>query len=307
MNEVPLDAKNEISFRQLSTYSMTNRIEDKVVLIDSLSHSPFHGEKNSLIVTDFIGIFFCTEGSLEMVVDGIHHKLCKGDILFCSQSVVLYDVTIPSSCKGKIVCISWEYTQKLFLRSTCQWDNILQLRYNPLLHPSICEREIYMAYYQLLYAKLKCHCYTTDIDCIFQSFFYDFYKMASRHAMQKNKSKENQISPRQEELFKRFIMLLKDKHCSEHFCSFYADQLCVTPKHLTTVIKQVSGKSVSEWIDIYLIDQIKLQLENTSLTVSEIACKLNFSNISFFGKFVKRHTGKSPKQLRWRLQSALRI
>lgn len=77
-----------------------------------------------------------------------------------------------------------------------------------------------------------------------------------------------------------------------------------TPKYLTTVVKKVSGKSVSQWIDIYLIDQITFHLKTTSLTIAEIADKLNFSNASFFGKYVKMHTGKSPTKLRQTLQAA---
>lgn len=296
-NEVHLDKMNEVSFRQLSAYSMTNCVEDKVVLIDSLSRFPFGGAEKDIVVTDFIALLFCTEGCLEMNMDGRRYRLGKGDILFCSRGVVLHDVVMSTSCKSKMLCLSWEYGQKLFLRSTCQWDSIMQLRHNPLLHPGACEQELYRAYYQLFAAKLDCYCYASDMDCIFQGFFYDLYRLTDRHARQKPST----ASFRQEDLFKRFITLLKEKHSHEHFCSYYAEQLCVTPKYLTTVVKKVSGKSVSQWIDIYLVDQIKIHLKTTSLTISEIADKLHFSNTSFFGKYVKMHTGESPTRLRRKL------
>lgn len=304
MNEVHLDKMNEVSFRQLSEYSMTNCVEDKVMLVDCLSRFPFGGAEKGIVVTDFIALLFCTDGCLEMNMNGKRYLLCKGDILFCNRGVVLYDVIISTSCKGKMLCLSWEYGQKLFLRSTCQWNSILQLRCNPLLQPGIEEQELYRAYYQLFAAKLNCYCYASDIDCIFQGFFYDLYRMTDRYIMQKLQQKTFSISIRQEELFKRFITLLKEKHCHEHFCSFYAEQLCVTSKYLTTVVKRVSGKSVSQWIDIYLMDQIKFHLKMTSLTIAEIADKLNFSNTSFFGKYVKKHTGESPIKLRRTLQAA---
>ncbi|MDO4180963.1 MAG: helix-turn-helix domain-containing protein [Bacteroidales bacterium] len=298
INEVHLDKMNEVSFRQLSAYSMTNCVEDKVVLIDSLSRLPFGKMKEGIIAADFIALLFCTEGYLEMNMDGRRYKLCKGDILFCSRGVVLYDIMMSTSCRGKILCLSWEYGQRLFLRSTCRWDSILQLRHNPLLRPNACEQELYRAYYQLFAAKLNCYCYASDIDCIFQSFFYDLYRMTDRYALQKSRQKTSLTSFRQEDLFKRFITLLKENHSHEHFCSFYAEQLCVTPKYLSTVVKKVSGKSVSQWIDIYLIEQIKIHLKTTSLSIAEISDKLNFSNTSFFGKYVKMHTGESPTKLR---------
>ena len=302
MNEVHLSSMNQVSFRQLSTYSMTNCVEDKVLLVDSLSPFPFDGAGKSIVFADFIALLFCTDGGLEMNMDGKCYQLGKGDILFCNRGVVLHDVRMPTACKGKVLCLSWEYGQTLFLRSTCQWDSILLLRHNPLLHPNACEQELYRAYYQLLAAKLNCDCYASDMDCIFQGLFYDLYRMTDRHASQKSRQKTPPTSLRQEDLFKRFITLLKEKHSREHFCLFYAEQLCVTSKYLTTVVKRVSGKSVSQWIDIYLVDQIKIQLKTTNLTIAEIADKLNFSNTSFFGKYVRMHTGKSPTELRRKLQ-----
>lgn len=53
-----LDKINGISFRQLSEYSMTNCVEDKVVLIDNLSLFPFGKSKEGIIMTDFIALLF---------------------------------------------------------------------------------------------------------------------------------------------------------------------------------------------------------------------------------------------------------
>ena len=292
MNELHLVQMNRISFRQLSEYSMANCVEDKVVLVDNLSLFPFGKSKECFIAADFIALLFCTEGHLEMNMDGRHYTLSKGDVLFCGQGVTLQGITMSTSCQGKVLCLSWEYGQILFLRSTYQWNSILQLRHNPLLQSSIEEQKLYRAYYQLFAAKLNCYYYVSgNIDCIFQGFFNDLYRMADRYIMQKTQQDTYPTSLRQEDLFKRFITLVKEKHGHEHFCSFYAGQLCVTSKHLTKVVKTVSGKSVSQWISTYLMEQIIFYLKTTNLTIAEIAYKLNFSNASFFGQYVKSARG----------------
>ena len=77
---------------------------------------------------------------------------------------------------------------------------------------------------------------------------------------------------------------------------FYARQLCITPKYLTTLIKRISGLSVSEWIDNYVILEAKTLLKYSTMSIQEIAYYLNFPNQSFFGSYFKRNTGMSPSQ-----------
>ena len=77
---------------------------------------------------------------------------------------------------------------------------------------------------------------------------------------------------------------------------FYARQLCITPKYLTTLIKRISGLSVSEWIDNYVIIEAKTLLKYSTMSIQEIAYYLNFPNQSFFGSYFKHNTGMSPSQ-----------
>lgn len=96
--------------------------------------------------------------------------------------------------------------------------------------------------------------------------------------------------------FWQFMKLLGEHYKQERSVSFYARRMCITPKYLTTLIKRISGKSVSEWIDEYVILEAKTLLKYANLSVQEIAYQLNFPNQSFFGSYFKRNTGLSPSQ-----------
>ncbi len=61
------------------------------------------------------------------------------------------------------------------------------------------------------------------------------------------------------------------------------------------VVKEVSGKTVGEWIDELVILEAKALLNSSSMNIQEIADRLNFANQSFFGKYFKHYTGMSPK------------
>ena len=77
---------------------------------------------------------------------------------------------------------------------------------------------------------------------------------------------------------------------------FYAGQLHLTPKYLTTIIRKTSGRTAAEWIDDYVVLEAKNLLKYSTMSIQEIAYHLNFSTQSFFGKYFKQHTGTSPSR-----------
>ena len=83
--------------------------------------------------------------------------------------------------------------------------------------------------------------------------------------------------PHKEEIFKRFLKMVETYHYKERDISFYAEKLCLTPKYLSSTIKEVSGKLAGDWIDNYVIIEAKALLISTNLTVQEICYELNFS------------------------------
>ncbi len=103
---------------------------------------------------------------------------------------------------------------------------------------------------------------------------------------------------RKEEILSKFIIEVLQNFRSERSVSFYADRLCVTPKHLSAVAKEITSHTAGELIDHYVIMEAKIMLAETTLTIQEIANKLNFANQSFFGKYFKHLTGYSPTLFR---------
>lgn len=116
------------------------------------------------------------------------------------------------------------------------------------------------------------------------------------HYLAEHPERQNNSHNRAEEYFKQFTHLLGEHFREERSVGFYARQLCITPKYLTTLIKRISGQSVSEWIDNYVILEAKTLLKYSTMSIQEIAYYLNFPNQSFFGSYFKRNTGMSPSQ-----------
>jgi AraC-like DNA-binding protein len=91
-------------------------------------------------------------------------------------------------------------------------------------------------------------------------------------------------------------MLADDAH--ERSVKSYADELCVSPKYLTSVCQQQSNKTASQIISLAVTSRIKQLLLYSDLSIKEIAAELHFGNLSFFGKYVKKHLGQSPNNYR---------
>lgn len=98
--------------------------------------------------------------------------------------------------------------------------------------------------------------------------------------------------------FNRFLQMLSSEDIKHRPIDFYADKLCLSAKYLSVICTKVSEKSARQWIDEYTVEDIRYHLFNTDYSIKEIAYRLGFENLSFFGKYVKRHFGKSPSELR---------
>lgn len=91
-----------------------------------------------------------------------------------------------------------------------------------------------------------------------------------------------------------FRLLVNKYHRRERSVAFYASKMFISPKYLSLVIKETTGRSAAEWIDDYVILEAKNMLRFSGMNIQQIAYELNFPNQSAFGKYFKHLTGLSP-------------
>lgn len=80
-----------------------------------------------------------------------------------------------------------------------------------------------------------------------------------------------------------------------------ASQLNLSPRYLSDVLKQETGKTAIELIHIYLVNEAKNRLKGDYQSVSEIAYELGFENLPYFSRLFKKETGISPNQFKKQL------
>lgn len=99
-------------------------------------------------------------------------------------------------------------------------------------------------------------------------------------------------------IFEHFLTLVSEQYREHPNVAYYADRLCVSPKHLSRTVYSASGRHASEWIANARIIDAKICLRMTELSLADISAKLNFSSPSHFGRFFKHYTGMTPKEYR---------
>lgn len=113
-------------------------------------------------------------------------------------------------------------------------------------------------------------------------------------ALYRYKAPEKILLAKNELISKDFSQLVMQNYNKERNVAFYAQKLGITSSHLCTTVKQVTGKTCLDIISAMVIMDAKAQLKSTNLSIQHIAYSLNFTNMSFFGKYFKRYVGMGP-------------
>lgn len=129
-----------------------------------------------------------------------------------------------------------------------------------------------------------------------QSYFLNSYDKIFRLHTQT----EIKEADRQNDLFKKFVSLVHTYCTQTREVTFYANELSISTRYLTAIVQKNKKVPAKAFIDNCVMQEIKLLLHTTDLTIQEIADRLNFPDQSYLGRFFKKQTGISPKEYRKR-------
>jgi len=100
-------------------------------------------------------------------------------------------------------------------------------------------------------------------------------------------------------LFENFYNAILQHYRQSREVAYYARLQSLTPKYFAKVIKEVTGRSASDWINGYVMVQARWLLQHDhKKTIKQIAYQLGFSEQASFTRFFKENTGLSPSEYR---------
>ena len=245
---------------------------------------------NSLIL---IGI---TDGEIDIHIDYISYKVGKNSLTMIMPTHITHFIEGNNDIKGWILVISKSYLESYSTQAPSAMS-YMQIKKHPMTQ---LEHDEYQSLYPSLnYMRTRMNQHThlfhqEAVKLAIQMFFFDLGNLF----FGKKKYHITASLSRKEEIFADFQTLLRE-HCKkQHDVKFYANKLCITTQYLSSILKEQSGRSASQWIQEALIIEAKGLLKSPRINVQQVADKLYFPDQSTFGKFFKKHTGLSPMTFR---------
>jgi len=249
---------------------------------------------------------FCKKGEFKLEVDLVSYRLTEKS-LFVSipGNIIKLEDDYPGDMNGVeivILAISKSFLSDVSFDASKMFNDRMNIRYDPVVHLDESMVEICSRYVTLIEEIIKTNYpYRREsVGSIVASLFYLFSGSMNSRKVSKLKPivYEKKSSIRVKLLFERFMKLVSEYHTTERGVAFYANNLGLTPKYLSKLIKQASGRSAPDWIDAFVILEAKNMLKYTDDSIKEIVYKLNFPNPSVFYKYFKAHTGMTPSEYR---------
>lgn len=238
-----------------------------------------------------------TEGETSLTSNLQEFRL-KKDSLFIFSPKHILQVQSNNRFKAHLIVIAPDFLKRINIDTKRMMPLFLQFGSLPCMELTHAESQSLRSFISMVEQELKGSETDFSSEIIGALIAATIYKVGDilTHYLTEHPEVDSPIHNRAEEYFRQFTELLGEHYKHERSVGFYARQLCITPKYLTTLIKRISGKSVSEWIDNYVILEAKTLLKYSNMSVQEIAYYLNFPNQSFFGSYFKRNAGMSPSQ-----------
>ena len=245
---------------------------------------------------------YCVEGSVDCSINLNEYHLTSGTLLLITPGnmvKITQPEEIAQNLRVTLICASSSFITNIGINPSKFFIEAVEVLKDPCIHLSSDEEEMLHKYVNLALDVTKTnHQFVKEsIGGLVSSVFYQFAGFLAE-----SKRREEMEAParttRQRQMLEQFIKLAINDHSKEHLVGYYADKMCVTPKYLSKIVKETSGRSVPQWLNELLILDAKNMLRHTDMTIKEISTSLNFPSQSFFFRFFKNHTGLTPRQYR---------
>lgn len=250
------------------------------------------------VVIDYGMILLCTEGEANIRVHFSEWLLKPGSVITLFPGDVVSITHKSKEFKAETL----RYAASLLREASLQLEHTVYSE----LKTDRCRTESptltsivsnMFALLRLYFEQEGCTCLDQLVMLQLKAFFLGFYDYLYRNPTERKAESE---SPRTKELFNQFMRELEHRYRESRDVSYYAELLHISPKYLNMVTQRMTSHTIKTIINQYVVLQIKQSLTTEEKSIKQIAWDYHFSDLSFFCRYFKQHTGITPQQFRRR-------
>lgn len=243
-------------------------------------------------------LLLCNKGFGVMSIDFREVKVRAGDLVILIGDAPFIPIEVSKDFSSCFVSTTKWMADEMFynITSSSFWEFIYR---HPVLTLNSKQSELLQSWFLQTDWVIN-NCYIEQVKDIIKNNFYNLFVVIDNEIKSSGKYSQIENLPKNRAwaLYNDFYTLLDRYHSKHHSVNFYAQQLSITPDYLYKIVQKVENTSPKEIIDRYVIVAIKTLLQNTDLSVKNIATELNFDDVPYMCRFFRRNTGLSPLEYR---------
>ena len=249
-------------------------------------------------------LIFCTEGRAQFEYDGTVIQLQKNDFFLYMAHSTVGNILTSSDFNCQQIWFTRDELWNIEIYNLVSLADMSLLKLHPVVHLTDDDIKLCDSYFQLLCSRMKSST-SALTPYIVRSLLgtmmlelLSIMRRSSEQAARQGRQEGVNSSIHKKRIIDNFMRLVEESDGRIRRVDEFANKLNITPKYLSTILKEVMNRRPSTYILLYTLKAIERRLRFTDMTMQEIANDLKFPNASFFGKYCKEHLGMTPLEYR---------
>lgn len=264
-----------------------------IIILDDIRDLP----ENSTHTTEHVLVMICTTGKIHFDYDGQLTTVHNGELFLGVPGSVVSDYMVSPDFDCKLLAVKPTEVMASRERRTMIINSMLHIKAHPVAHLTESDAEDVSAYYDLICRRIRqaehryqngevsslINAFLLRVVCILDSGLDVTETVSSVHG---------------DQLVEKFVWMVNEDCGRNRPVEYYAERLNITPKYLSTLVRNTLGRTPTDVIKVVTMKEIKRRLRYSTDSIKQISIALNFPNTSFFGKYFKQHSGMTPNSYR---------
>lgn len=283
----------DCTIKELRSLTDGAYFDDRLVVLDNALFSATTASYR----VKMLAIMVVRSGCVELTMDSMDYKIEAGDIFVVTPNAIIDSFSANVTSSVMSLCVSLNYLSTNTGSLSNRADVMLKLSSRPKTHGRKMAIDNMVGYFSILSRKFMESATVLNEEIISSLVNASFYEVVGEMSAGEDIDVVGGYSSA-DAIFRKFLQALDSKKPRLRHVEEYAELLGITSKYLSAICRKKSGMTAIQVVNKAILSDAVEALRNDTKSISEVASELGFPNQSFFGAFIKKHTGLSPLKFR---------